>query len=118
VAVADRECGPDQFSVDRIADADLARYARENVEIVRDDSLGESGAAVEVELSDGRVLKAAGVAPPGGPDSPLSLEDVKEKFLAAAARAQLDGWAPTALARLEGIEEVPQIDADLVGSLP
>ena len=31
VAVADRECGPDQFSVDRIADADLARYARENV---------------------------------------------------------------------------------------
>jgi 2-methylcitrate dehydratase PrpD len=118
VAVADRECGPDQFSVDRIADADLARYARENVEIVRDDSLGESGTAVELELSDGQVLRAAGVAPPGGPDSPLTLEDVKEKFLAAAERAQLDGWAPTALARLERIEEVPQIDADLVGSLP
>lgn len=118
VAVADRECGPDQFSVDRIADADLARYARENVEIVRDDSLGEGGSAVELELSDGRVLRAAGVAPPGGPGSPLTLEDVKKKFLAAAERAQLDGWAPTALARLERIEEVSQIDADLVGSLP
>jgi 2-methylcitrate dehydratase PrpD len=118
VAVADRECGPDQFSVDRIADAGLARYARENVEIVRDDSLGESGSAVKLELSDGRVLKGAGVAPPGGPDSPLTLDDVKKKFLAAAERAQLDGWAPTALARLERIEEVAQIDADLVGSLP
>ena len=64
------------------------------MEIVRDDSLGESGAAVELELSDGRVLKAAGVAPPGGPESPLSLEDVKEKFLAAAERAHWTAGRP------------------------
>lgn len=117
-AVADRACGPDQFTVERIADADLGRYAREQVEVVRDDSLGESGSAVELELSDGRVLRAAGVVPPGGPGSPLSLDDVKTKFLAAAERVQMDGWAPAALARLERIEEVPQVDADLVGSLP
>ena len=118
VTVADRECGPDQFTVTRIADPELARYARERVEVVRDDSLGESGSAVELELSDGRVVRAAGVVPPGGPGSPLSLKDVRTKFLAAAERVHMDDWAPRALARLERIEEVREIDGDLVGSLP
>jgi hypothetical protein len=73
---------------------------------------------VELELSDGRVVRAVGVVPPGSPASPLTLDDVKKKFLAAAERAQMDGWAPTALARLERIEEVSRVDEDLVGSLP
>lgn len=118
VAMADRECGPDQFTVDRIADPELGKFAREQVEVVQDDSLGENGSVVEMKLSDGRVLRADGAVPPGGPSSPLSLQDVRTKFLAAAERAQMDDWAPKALARLERIEEVVQVDADLVGSLP
>jgi 2-methylcitrate dehydratase PrpD len=118
VAVADRECGPDQFTVNRIADPEVARYARERVEVVQDDSLGESGSIVALELSGGRVVRADGAVPPGGPGSPLSLEDVRTKFLAAAERVQMDDWAPKALARLERIEEIPEIDADLVGSQP
>ena len=77
-----------------------------------------SGSTVRLELSDGRVVRAGGVTPPGGPGAPLSLDDVRAKFLAAAERVQMDDWAPKALARLERIEEVPQIDGDLVGSQP
>jgi 2-methylcitrate dehydratase PrpD len=117
-AVADRACGPDQFTIARIADPDLGRYARQNVEVVRDDSLGESGSAVELEFADGRVVSAGGVVPPGAPSAPLSLDDVRAKFLAAAERVQMDDWAPKALARLERIEEAPEIDGDLVGSQP
>jgi 2-methylcitrate dehydratase PrpD len=118
VVVADRACGPDQFDTGRIADAELASYARECVKVVLDDSLDQNGSVVELQLSEGRAVNAGGIVPPGGPDSPLSLEDVKTKFLAAAARAQMDDWAPKALSRLEQIEEVPKIDGDLVGSLP
>jgi 2-methylcitrate dehydratase PrpD len=118
VTVADRACGPDQFVPSRLADPDLAAFARERVTVVQDDSLGESGSAVELQLADGRVVEADGAVPPGTPDTPLSVADVRSKFLAAAARVHMDDWAENALSRLESIEEVDKVDGDLVGSLP
>ena len=118
VVLADNACGPDQFTLSRLADADVARYARNNVKVVADGSLQGDSAVVELELSDGRTVRESCSEPPGSPRAPLSLADVREKFLAAAARLDRSEWAERALGRLERIEEVPTVDAELVGSLP
>ena len=117
VVIADRAAGPDQFTPQRLADPEVGRYARENVEVVLDTALPESGCAIELTMADGRTVSPECAAPRGGPGSPLSLADVREKFMAAAARLDRESWAVTALSRLEGIDEAARIDGDLVGSV-
>lgn len=118
VVIADRAAGPDQFTLDRLADPEVGRYAREHVDVLLDTALPESGIAIDLTMADGRTVSPECGAPHGGPESPLSLADVREKFLAAAARLDRTDWAVSALSRLESIEEVPRIDGELVGSVP
>ena len=85
--------------------------------MVLDTALPESGCAIELTMADGGTVSPECAAPRGGPGSPLSLADVREKFMAAAARLDRESWAVTALSRLEGIDEAARIDGDLVGSV-
>lgn len=117
VVIADNAAGPDQFTPERLADPDVGRYARENVDVVLDTALPESGIGVELTMANGRTVSLECPAPHGGPESPLSLADVREKFMAAASRLDRESWAVTALSRLESIDEVARIDGDLVGSV-
>jgi 2-methylcitrate dehydratase PrpD len=117
VILADGTCGLDQFTPERLKDGDLDRYARENVSVVLDDTVEGTGAVVEIELTDGRRLTDRRAVPRGDEQDPLSMADVRSKFLAAAAGVLPDDAAALALGRLERIDELPSIDGALVGAL-
>jgi 2-methylcitrate dehydratase PrpD len=117
VILTDGVCGLDQFTPERLKDAGLDRYARENVEVVVDDTVLGTGAAVDLELTDGRVLHDQRAVPHGDEQDPLSMADVRSKFLAAADGVLTADRAAAALDRLERIDELPRIDAELVGAL-
>jgi 2-methylcitrate dehydratase PrpD len=117
VMLADGVCGLDQFTPERLKDAELDRYARENVEVVVDDTVQGTGAVVDLELSDGRLLQDRRAVPHGDEQDPLSMADVRSKFLAAADGVLAEDRATAALDRLERIDELPRIDAELVGAL-
>jgi len=116
VILADGVCGLDQFTPERLKDAALDRYTRENVEVVIDESVDGTGAAVQLELTDGRTVRDSRAVPHGDQSDPLSLADVRSKFLAAAAGVLTDDQAATALDRLERIEEMPRIDGEMFGA--
>jgi 2-methylcitrate dehydratase PrpD len=118
VILADGVCGLDQFTPERLKDAELDRYARENVTVVLDDTVEGTGAVVDLELRDGQRLTDRRAVPHGDEQDPLSIDDVTSKFLAAAAGVLPDEAAATALSRLERIDELPGIDGALVGALP
>jgi len=117
VILADGTCGLDQFTPERLKDGELDRYARENVSVVLDDTVEGAGAVVELELTDGRRLTDRRAVPRGDEQDPLSMADVRSKFLAAAAGVLPDDVAARALGRLERIDELPSIDGALVGAL-
>ncbi len=118
VILADAACGLDQFTPERLKDAELDRYARENVEVVIDDSVQGTGAVVDLELTDGTALSDRRAVPHGDEQDPLTLADVQAKFLAAAADVLPGDQAAAALGRLERIEELPGIDGALVCAAP
>ncbi len=118
VILADAACGLDQFTPERLKDAELDRYARENVEVVVDDSVQGTGAVVDLELTDGTVRSDRRAVPHGDEQDPLTLADVQAKFLAAAADVLPADQAAAALGRLERIEELPGIDTALVCAAP
>ncbi len=117
VILADGVCGLDQFTPERLKDAELDRYARENVTVVLDDTVEGTGAVIDLELRDGQRLTDRRAVPHGDEQDPLSIDDVKSKFLAAAAGVLPDDVAATALSRLERIDELNGIDGALVGAL-
>jgi 2-methylcitrate dehydratase PrpD len=117
VILADGACGLDQFTPERLKDGELDRYAREQVEVVVDDTVQGTGAVVDLELSGGRVVRDRRAVPHGDEQDPLSMADVRSKFLTAAEGILPSDVAESALDRLERIDEVPRIDAELVGAL-
>ena len=117
VILADGTCGLDQFTPERLKDGELDRYARENISVVLDDTVEGTGAVVDLELADGQRLTDRRAVPHGDEQDPLSMADVRSKFLAAAAGVLPDDAAATALSRLERIDELPSIDGALVGAL-
>ena len=82
-----------------------------------DDSVQGTGAVVDLELADGRRVHDRRAVPHGDEQDPLSMADVRAKFLAAAGGVLPAGEAAAALDRLARIEEQPVIDAELVGAL-
>jgi 2-methylcitrate dehydratase PrpD len=117
VILADGTCGLDQFTPERLKDAGLDRFARENVEVVVDDGVQGTGAVVDLELADGRQVHDRRAVPHGDEADPLSMADVRAKFLAAADGVLPGRQAAAALERLAAIEEQSVIDAELVGAL-
>lgn len=117
VILADGVCGLDQFTPERLKDGELDRYARENVTVVLDDTVEGTGAVVELELPDGQRLIDRRAVPHGDEKDPLSMADVRSKFLAAAEGVLPDDLAASALDRLVRIDELPFVDGALVGTL-
>jgi 2-methylcitrate dehydratase PrpD len=117
VILADGACGLDQFTPERLKDGELDRYAREHVEVVVDETVPGTGAVVDLELTDGRLVQDRRAVPHGDEQDPLSMADVRSKFLTAAEGILPDEAARRALDRLERIDEVQRIDAELVGAL-
>jgi 2-methylcitrate dehydratase PrpD len=116
VILADGVCGLDQFTPERLKDAAVDRFVRENVTVEVDESVQGTGAVVDIELTDGRLLHDQRAVPHGDPQDPLSMADVRGKFLAAAEGILPDGQAAEAFARLERIGELPAVDAALFGA--
>jgi 2-methylcitrate dehydratase PrpD len=116
VILADGGCGLDQFTPERLKDAQLDEYARKHVEVVADDTVPGTGAVVDLELSDGRRVGDRRAVPHGDEQDPLSMADVRAKFLTAAQGILPDEAAARALDRLERIDELPGIDAELFGA--
>jgi 2-methylcitrate dehydratase PrpD len=116
VILADGTCGLDQFTPERLKDAQVDRYARERVEVVVDETVQGTGAVVDVELSDGRLVHDRRAVPHGDAQDPLSMADVRAKFLTAAEGILPDDQAALALDRLARIDELSGIDAGLFGA--
>jgi 2-methylcitrate dehydratase PrpD len=116
VILADGVCGLDQFTPERIKDAQADRFARENVRVEVDESVQGTGAVVDIELTDGRLLHDRRAVPHGDPQDPLSMADVRAKFLAAADGILSPDQAAEALDRLARIDELPAVDAALFGA--
>jgi 2-methylcitrate dehydratase PrpD len=116
VILADGTCGLDQFTSQRLADPKLDHFARENVEIVSDDTVDGTGAVVELELTDGTALTDRRAVPRGDATDPLSMSDVRAKFLAATAGMMTTAQAEAVFAGLEHVDEVASVDASLLGT--
>jgi 2-methylcitrate dehydratase PrpD len=123
VILADRTCWLEQFTPERIKDPDLDSFVRNRVKVVIDDTVVGTGAAVSLELVDGRVLSDLREIPHGDERDPLSMKDVSEKFLKAvgdtlddAAGDRREGAQKT-LQMLQAIEDVPRVDGSLFGAL-
>jgi hypothetical protein len=84
--------------------------------VVADDTVPGTGAVVDLELSDGRRVGDRRAVPHGDEQDPLSMADVRAKFLTAAQGILPDEAAARALDRLERIDELPGIDAELFGA--
>ena len=117
VILADGVCGLDQFTPERLKDGEVDRFAREQVEVFADDTVQGTGAVVDLELADGRRVSDRRAVPHGDEQDPLSMDDVRSKFRAAADGILPDDQADRALRRLERIDEEPRVDAELVGAL-
>ncbi|MEK7387249.1 MAG: MmgE/PrpD family protein, partial [candidate division NC10 bacterium] len=75
---------------------------------------------VSVRLAGGRTLEAAARGARGHPDTPLSHEALRAKFLACAARAIARDEAEGVAEQLEHLEDIPDLRAltsRLVGDL-
>lgn len=116
VILADGTCGLEQFTPERLKDGELDKYTRENVEVVLDATVQGTGAVVDMELADGRRVHERRVFPRGDEQDPLSLADVRAKFLAAADGVVSAEQARDMVNRLEQIEDLARVDADLFGS--
>ncbi len=113
VILADGACGLDQFTPERLKDAQVDRFARENVSVEIDETVQGTGAVVDIELTDGRVLHDQRAVPHGDPQDPLSMADVRAKFLAAAEGIVPVGQAAKTFDLLARIDELPAVDAAL-----
>jgi 2-methylcitrate dehydratase PrpD len=116
VILADGACGLDQFTPERLKDAQVDRFARERVEVVVDETVQGTGAVVDLELSGGRVVQDRRAVPHGDAQDPLSMADVRAKFLTAAEGILPGEAAARAVDRLARIDELLQVDAGLFGA--
>jgi len=80
VSLHDRTLTLAQFEPARYDDPKVRRTAEQKVDVRPDPSLTGSQAAVEIELADGKTLKARCDHPRGSYENPLSRAQVEDKF--------------------------------------
>jgi 2-methylcitrate dehydratase PrpD len=116
VILHDAACGLAQFTDERIADEKVTSFARDQVVVSLDGTVEGTGAAVRVQLADGRELNQARAVPHGDATDPLSIDDVTAKMRTAAQGVLDESDANAALERLLDIENLDRVDGRLVGS--
>jgi 2-methylcitrate dehydratase PrpD len=114
VVLHDRECWLEQFDAERIADPMLHEFATRRIEVVADPDVPLSGAAIEVEMEDGRRITAVRDVPRGDADDPLRTDDVAGKFRRAARGILPDRRIEEALERFLAVEESEDVGSLLV----
>lgn len=70
---------PRDFSTERLADP-LVRDLMGKVALAVDDRVGRYGSVLDIELADGRILSATVERSRGNPETPLTWDDLGEKF--------------------------------------
>jgi 2-methylcitrate dehydratase PrpD len=70
---------PGDFSAERLADPKVQDIMGK-VELSPDSAVGRYGSVLEIELTDGEVLRATVERSRGNPEKPLSWDDLKTKF--------------------------------------
>lgn len=110
VVMHDRECWLDQFTPERIADPAVDAFARERINVVADPAMPVTGAAVEIELTDGRHESVRRDVPKGDADDPLTIDELLGKFQRAARGVLAEANAAHALQLLLGVEELGRVD--------
>ena len=110
----------ESFDAARTSDPVLLALAK-RVRVVFDPALQEAYPAkwahrVSVTLNGGRRLEVTSDHPPGGPQAPLSWEQVVEKFSALATSLLGELATQRAIAIVESLDERPEI-ADLTREL-
>lgn len=112
LALADGRVDLDSFAAERLGDPALRALAAriEPRVVVTEQWLRGGGGALELRLTDGRVLRAEVANARGCPERPLDEAELVAKFIDCASRAKVPVADPAALAarilRLEECEDV------------
>ena len=119
-AVLRRRVGLAEFSDDFVRSAEVVDMMR-RVTVEFDPEIDARGydrmrSAMDVHLKKGTTLTVEADVYPGGPERPLTREELRQKFRDCAAKALPLDRAEGALAQVEAVDEVPRV-ADLVGAL-
>ncbi|MDQ4036223.1 MAG: MmgE/PrpD family protein [Chloroflexota bacterium] len=110
VVLHDRACWLDQFRPQRIADAAVHSFAANRIDVLVDETLPVTGAAVQLGLTDGRQVTVRRDVPKGDADDPLTIDEIVAKFRLATAGTLSEDAAERALELLLNIEAVADID--------
>jgi len=113
LALVDGRIALESFDAGRISDPALLALAK-RVRVVFDPALQEAYPAkwahrVSVTLTDGRRFDSHSDHPPGGPEAPLSWDQVVEKFKVLAVPRLGDDAAQRTVAIIAGLEELSHI---------
>ena len=119
-AVLRRRVGIAEFTDDFVRSPDVVGMMR-RVSVQFDPEIDARGydrmrSAMDVRLRDGSVLTVDADVYPGGPERPLSREELRQKFRECAAEALPADRIEEALAQVERVDQAPRI-ADLLGTL-
>jgi 2-methylcitrate dehydratase PrpD len=110
-------CWLEQFTPERIADPKLDAFARDNVTVRIDESVTGTGAVVELELTNGDVLTERRDIPHGDPDDPLTMDDVRKKFIGATAGAMSEDEASAMVDRLAALDDAGKVTGAIFGGI-
>ncbi len=130
-SLLDGELTPDTFSEEAIRDPAtlaLARKVRMEVDPAfatgrRVDANGQrvnAPARVTIRLTDGSAVSHQVLAPKGGPENPMTIQELQEKVQTCAQRALSGGDAHQAMVTLQRLEDVANVRAlaDLLMGTP
>lgn len=109
VVLHDRSCWLDQFTAERIADPVVGQFATDRIITMAEAGIPTYGAALEVELNDGRRLQARREMPHGDAADPLTADELAAKLRRAAAVTLPAGRSELILDMLNGIEGLESV---------
>jgi 2-methylcitrate dehydratase PrpD len=113
-ALLDGELAPDTFSDEAIREPAAVALARK-VHMEVDPGLAtalrvRSPARVSIRLTDGRTVSREVGAPRGGPEAPLSADELRAKFRTCATRVLADADIDRALDMLASLDKLPNVN--------
>jgi 2-methylcitrate dehydratase PrpD len=98
-----------QFEAARYDDPKLRRAAAEQVEVRPDPALTGVQAAVDIEMTDGRILSARCEHPRGSYENPLSRPQIEEKFRTYARGLLSDAHINEVIGAVDRLEDLGSV---------
>jgi 2-methylcitrate dehydratase PrpD len=109
VVLHDRRCWLEQFALGRLRAADVNAFAENVVEVEEDRETPDTGALVEVTMTNGTRHADRRAFPRGDAADPLSRAEIEAKFHAASADAMSPDLAADLLKLLSRLEDVDRM---------